>query len=244
MDPMRNEFSAADSALSEVRLLQLSDSALPIGSLAHSFGLETLVDRGLLSVPNIPAFFRAYLEETGTLEAVFCREAFRLGRAIDAGSPTDEWAALNQRLSAMKPAREAREASVTLGRNFLACVLAMEDLNAARGVLAASKSATGVTEIHHSTAFGLVCGALGFEEDRSVAAFLHQQIASLISACQRLLPLGQSAAARILWGLKAPILQAAERSVHCDASSARCFTPLLDWGAMEHPALSTRLFIS
>ena len=242
MDPMRNEFSGAHSALSEVRLLQLSDSALPIGSLAHSFGLETLVDRGLLSVPNIPAFFRAYLEETGTLEAVFCREAFRLGRAVDAGFPTDEWAALNQRLSAMKPAREAREASVTLGRNFLACVLAMEDVKAAREAVAASKSIS--TEIHHSTAFGLVCGALGFEEDKSVAAFLHQQIASLISACQRLLPLGQSAAARILWGLKAPILQAAERSAHCDASSARCFTPLLDWGAMEHPALSTRLFIS
>lgn len=244
MNQMHREISGARSTLSELRLLQLSDSALPIGSLAHSFGLETLVDRGHLCVRDLPDFFRACLEETGTLEAVFCRAAFQLGRASNAGFPMVEWAALNCRLSAMKPAREAREASVTLGQNFLACVLAIEDVKVAREAVAASRSAANLPEIHHSTAFGLVCGALGVDEDKSVAAFLHQQVASLISACQRLLPLGQNAAARILWSLKTFILQATERSAHRDTASAYCFTPLLDWGAMEHPALSTRLFIS
>jgi urease accessory protein len=243
-DGMTGERPDPTSALSELRLLQLSDSALPIGSLAHSLGLETLVDRGLLGVRDLLDFFRAYLEEAGTLEAVFCRAAFRFAHVPQENFLARDWIDLNRRLSARKPAREARAASITLGQNFLGCLLAIEDVVVAREALAAARCVSNSPEVHHSTAFGLVCGALEFEENRSVTAFLHQQVASLVSACQRLLPLGQIAAARILWDLKPSVLRAAERSADCEPDSMCCFAPLLDWGAMEHPALSTRLFIS
>jgi urease accessory protein UreF len=59
-----------------------------------------------------------------------------------------------------------------------------------------------------------------------------------------LLPLGQSEAARILWNLKPAIIAAANRSAVTALEDASCFMPLLDLGAMEHPALSIRLFIS
>jgi urease accessory protein len=108
--------------------------------------------------------------------------------------------------------------------------------------LAASKQAA--SSLHHSPAFGLAAGVLGFNEDRAVRAFLHQTVASLVSACQRLLPLGQSAATRILWNLKPAIVETSSRSAVCPLDDACCFMPLLDWGAMEHPALRTRLFIS
>ncbi|MGA2428145.1 MAG: urease accessory UreF family protein, partial [Candidatus Acidiferrum sp.] len=85
---------------------------------------------------------------------------------------------------------------------------------------------------------------LEFEEDRTVLAFLHACAASLVSACQRLLPLGQNAATRILWELKPAVVETMKRSAECAVEDAACFLPLLDWGAMEHPALATRLFIS
>ncbi len=66
--------------------------------------------------------------------------------------------------------------------------------------------------IHQSAAFGLVSAALGFGEERSVLAFLHQMTANLVSACQRLLPLGQSQAMRILWDLKPAMAEVAVRS--------------------------------
>jgi urease accessory protein UreF len=89
-----------------------------------------------------------------------------------------------------------------------------------------------------------VTGALALDEERVVLAFLHQTMTSLVSACQRLLPLGQTAATRILWDLKLAIVDTTARSAAVSAARASAFMPLLDWGAMEHPSLITRLFIS
>jgi urease accessory protein len=252
-----------DPELADLRLLHLADSALPIGGLAHSFGLESLVAEGLLGVNDLPEFLHGFLEEAGMAEAIFCREAFRLAgmkrrqdglrqnpgqvSAISARETGEEfcaerWVELNDRLSALKPARESRAGSASLGRNFLMAVAALGDFSVLKEALEASKRAGSA--IHHSPAFGLAGGVLAFEVERAVLAYLHQSMASLVSACQRLLPLGQSTATRILWDLKPAIIDAAKRSADCTLDDAWCFMPLLDWGAMEHPALRIRLFIS
>ena len=229
--------------LADLRLLHLADSALPIGALAHSFGLESLTSCEMLTTRDLPNFLQTYLEEAGTIEAVFCREAFRLPSTAKLENDfVARWLALNNQLSARKPGRESRAGSASLGTNFLQMVLSLADLPLARVALDGSKRSTGL--VHHSTAFGLACSLLGFEEDRAILVYLHQIVASLVSSCQRLLPLGQFEAARILWNLKPAILDAANRSAGCALDDACCFMPLLDWGAMEHPALSTRLFIS
>ena len=56
------------NAIAFLQLLQLADSALPIGTAAHSFGLETLVAEQWLEVEDLEWFLRAYLLEAGTLE--------------------------------------------------------------------------------------------------------------------------------------------------------------------------------
>jgi urease accessory protein len=245
-----------DSAdLSHLRMLHLADSALPIGALAHSFGLESLLSADALKVQDLPEFFRGYLEEAGLMEAVFCREAFRLAVRGEELFPPARWLELNNLLSALKPARESRSGSAALGRNFLHAVINLGDFPVLqRAVQTTRESANhepsqnpgrqSPSVIHHSTAFGLSAGALGFAEDSAVLAFLHQSAASLVSACQRLLPLGQSHATRILWELKPSIIATSARSATLTLDSISCFMPLLDWGAMEHPALATRLFIS
>lgn len=229
--------------LADLRLLHLADSALPIGSLAHSFGLESLVAGEILDVNGLFGFLRGYLEEAGTMEAVFCRAAFRLAVDPSRNFATDRWLGLNSRLSALKPARESRAGSAALGRNFLTTVLALGELPVLREALEAARKPPAVA-IHHSLAFGLASGAFRFEEDRAVLAYLHQSAANLVSACQRLLPLGQTEAARILWNLKPVIIETAASTAARDPESVSCFMPLLDWGAMEHPGLSTRLFVS
>lgn len=199
-----------------LRLLHLADSALPIGGAAHSFGLETLADEGVLIPANVHDFLNAYLEEGGALEAAFVRRAWHGG----------DLRALSAELSARKPARESREGSLKLGRRFAELVNAMLE----RPLLE--------TGLHYCVAFGSAGAALGIPVDAVVAAYLNQSIAGLVSACQRLMPLGQAAAARILWNLKPAIARASL------SEEAWCFSPYLELASMRHGSLETRLFIS
>ncbi len=234
-----------NSDLTDLRLLHLADSALPIGALAHSFGLESLVAVGLLTTGNLEEFLRGWLSEAGMLEAVFCSEAFRIPKA-DLTRARERWAEINALLSARKLARESRQGSLTLGRNFLFTAMALAEIPLLGEIVATPERESNWrrTDAHYCLAFGIVAGMLGFDGHRTVLTFLHQSVASMISGCQRLLALGQTEAARILWNLKSLIVEAVERSAACSCDDVCSFTPLLDWGGAEHPALSTRLFIS
>src|SRR6202795_918570 len=133
-------FSLSIEELAQLRLLHLADTALPIGALSHSFGLETLASSEILTVADLPNFLEGFLHEAGLLEAVACRAAFRLVPSSNEKFPLAAWLALNDRISALKPARESREGSASLGRNFLQTVLALEAIPILREALDAARS--------------------------------------------------------------------------------------------------------
>jgi urease accessory protein len=216
-------------SLALLRLQHLADSALPIGGAAHSFGIESLVELGCLKTENLSRFLQDYLAETGRLEAAYV--------AASAQCPEfHQWLAWNVELGARKPARESRDASSAMGRRFLRLAA-----NISGAELLAEAVETS-SEVHLAACFGLVAGVLGIDGETAAAAYLQQSMTALVSACQRLLPLGQTQAHQILWDLKPVILTAAiEAGLPSLASS---FTPLLDVASARHPTLYTRLFMS
>jgi urease accessory protein len=233
-----------ETALKQLQLLQLADSALPIGATAHSFGLETLIVEGGLTVPQLTTVFQDYLLEVAPPEALFCRAAYRLGSLTAEADFAAAWEGLNARLSALKLAQESRTASATLGKRFLQLVCSLQ----AEPRLAAALrlGATDGVDLHHATAFGLVGWGLEIEEEATVTAYLQQGLAGLISACQRLMPLGQRQAAQLAWQLKPSLIAAAQlgQSGDLEGPAAYSGATLLDVAGMRHPQLATRLFIS
>jgi len=215
-----------------LRLLQLADSALLVGAAAHSFGLESLIEDGVLAADGLESFLHGYLQETGALDAAFCRAAHRLSK-LHGEEFAAEWRNLNQRLSARKLARESRDASMTLGRRFLR--LASE--------LLPEETRLDMTDAHHVTAFGLVAGIVNIDEASAVLGWLHQSTTALVSAVQRLAPLGQTQASKILWALK-PLVGQVGQVDDLPSSEVDCFAPLPEIAAMRHSKLATRLFIS
>jgi urease accessory protein len=221
-----------------LRLLQLADSAIPIGAAAHSFGLETLVEDGVVTVGGLTAFLSDYLRETGMLEVSYCLAAHQCASEGEGFSAA--WLALNMRLDALKTARESRVASTSLGRRFVQLTVDLEYHSRLREAIQVAK-AEGVG-IHHCAAFGLVGGVLGVDARRTGLAYLNQSITGLVSACQRLMPLGQTAASQMLWILKPIMIEVINH--YKEGMHPVAFTPMLDVASLRHPALNTRLFIS
>jgi urease accessory protein len=214
------------SNLNLLRLLHLADSALPIGALAHSFGVETMIGEGSLVLSDLFPFLKNLLTESLLLDAVFCRCAYRRSFCKDMGD-------LNSELSAFKLARESRDASLAMGRRFVSLVGSLE-----LGITAE------LDDSHFAVAFGYASGILSLGIEETVGAFLHQSVTATISACQRLLRLGQSEAGEMLWDLKPFILDAVSNSDGVSLERAGSFVHLPELSSMRHPMMPTRLFLS
>ena len=110
-------------------VLQLSDSAFPSGRYTLSHGLETFAQEGLLERPCPPAALAALLGDcirfgVGPSDGVALACAHR-AVAPDGSIDLELVARADERLSAVKLAREAREASTRTGRALLVTATAI-----------------------------------------------------------------------------------------------------------------------
>lgn len=221
-------------------LLQFSDGLFPAGAYAHSFGLEWYVQAEIVGdAASLEALLRSYLEAS-----VAPTDAVTLLRAWKAASAGDLESCLgvDAIVEALKPAEELRNASRQMGRQTLRIANNLLDHPLVRSFFRMVEEC--LTPGHHPVAIGIVGGALEWEPQEMISAYLYSSSAALVNAALRLFPLGQLAGQRILWNLQ-PLFEKLSAGVldNCE-EEIWSFTPALEIAAMRHSTLDARLFRS
>ena len=226
-------------------VLQLSDSAFPSGRYTLSHGLEAFAHEGLLETPCAPDALTALLGDcvrfgVGPSDGVALACAHR---AVDADGDIDVELVtqIDRRLSAVKLAREAREASTRTGRALLAAAPAVVG---ARISEYADLVDLGDVPGNHAVALGLLSALLEVPPFDAVAGELSAYATGWIAAAVRLGLTDHLTAQFVLRRVHPGLVEAAERAVAGDIADIYSSTPLPDVMSMRHEHAELRLFSS
>ncbi len=223
-------------------LLQAGDSYYPTGAYAHSYGLEGMVQLGVVEDRDT---LRAFMIDSAlpALRQVELPLAAHAWRALEPASP--DWEAVAELCTlthALKSAREPRFAAENIGRQRAELLSGLHGHPLAKAYL--ERSSAGAWA--HSTA---VSAALeGRVHGAPLVAVLsgltYANLSGQIAASMKLIRIGQNAAQTLLTELlsKAPEVVAAATEVPVDEIG--WFNPWLDIACARHETSDFRLFIS
>ena len=149
---------------------------------------------------------------------------------------------LDARLTAMKVARESREGSVKIGKQFLRNTAILERNEMLDGY--AERVQSGRCAGHHAIAYGLVASAAKIDLFSAVLGYLHAHVVGQVSAAVRLIPLKPTDGQGIIDAIRSNLIDIARFAEGAGRDDLGGFTPGLDISSMQHERLYSRLFIS
>lgn len=211
-------------------LLQLHDSAFPIGAFAHSNGLERYADLGM-TPDALEAWLRVQLRlGFGRLDLA----ALALAHAAPAER---DLADLADALDAWKSVPSVRATSLALGRRTLALARRVWPVEVARLRLEPERC-------HHALVSGRLARALDLPLRPSALAYAQGSVTAALAAATRCLPLGPERAQALLAALQGEVSAAVERVLVDPHGSLWSATPAADLRAAEQPRMPSRMFES
>ncbi|MGD9536382.1 MAG: urease accessory protein UreF [Alphaproteobacteria bacterium] len=221
-------------------LLQVANAAFPTGAFNHSYGFETLIERGeIKDAASLEAHCRDWLRHAvAPADGAAAALAHRAQRDGDLETLT----AIDDAVGALKLAREAREASAKTGRALH--VALREVFDGADLSLLDAMTRSGRSEGHQAVIFGAGAAALGISRADAVLAFLQTALGNMASVGARLIPLGQVETQRIVTHAQRTIRDAADVAMSRPLGMLGAAAIVYDIAAMEHERLPTRLCMS
>lgn len=220
-------------------LMSWLSPAYPVGAFAHSSGLEWAVAAGwVTSGAALEEWLETLLKNgAGWNDAVLLSAAHRATAARDRRKLTD----LAELAAAAHPSQERRVEALSQGEAF-------RRIAAATLPESATALLDGVPEgaLAYSVAVGSVAAAQGIGLASTLTAYLHATTGNLVSAAQRLIPLGQTDGQAAILALKSVVLGTVERALALEEGdpfdqlgSAAIFA---DLASIWHETQYTRLF--
>ncbi|ARK32778.1 Urease accessory protein UreF [Halalkalibacter krulwichiae] len=223
-----------------LHFLQIHDSAFPIGSYTHSFGMETYIQaQKITDKQSLLNFCKTYLFSNLVFgDGLFVKEAYALALKQE----FQQLKQLDQLSHAMKIAKESRQGSIKMGKQFIETILPLTDseLVATWRELIKKKEIHG----HYAITYGIYAAHCQFDLEDVLAAFLYSSTTALIHNAVRAIPLGQSAGVQAIHLLFDPINEAVELVKEKTLDDLSNSSVGIELASMEHERLHSRLFIS
>lgn len=226
--------------MSLIQLLHLSDPTLPIGGFAHSAGLETYVQKGIVhNKATAQQFITEMIEKNlRYTDAAFVSLSYDVSNEND----IDALIRFDKECNAVKLPAEMRMASTKLGLRLLKIFepLVESNLISSYKKLLAEKECNG----HYAIVFGMIAQQSNITKIETLKAFYYNAVVGFVTNSVKLIPLGQQEGQEILFSLHHNINTLAEQSMQPDASLIGLCCPGFDIRCMEHERLYSRLYMS
>jgi len=233
--PPDDEPAATPRALLE--LMQLASPALPVGGFSYSEGLEAAVEAGLV---RDEAQAGNWLVDQLQLSLERADLAV-LAQALLAWQAHDlaRIAALNDWVQHTRESAELRQQTQQMGRSLAEWLKNRATPDARVAQLAALRPAPT-----WPVAFALAAAQSGAPARDVLLAFGFGWAENMVQAAMRSVPLGQSAAQRMLARLIDALPDAVQRAAALGDDERQAFTPMLAILSAQHETQYSRLFRS
>jgi urease accessory protein len=234
---MDTSMSTDEAAL--YHLLTWLSPSYPVGAFAHSSGIEWAVEAGWITDrASLETWLDAVLTQGAAWnDSVLFVHAYRAALADDHATLEDV-AAL---AAAAHPAAERRLESLAQGVAFRRIALATVP-----ETQAAALANCGDDDRAYPIAVASLAAGHAIAPQAALTAYLHALIANLVSAAQRLVPLGQTDGQKAILALAPVVAKTVQRTAALPPGDPFLFlgsaTWMADLAAMAHETQYTRLF--
>ena len=221
-----------------LRLMWLASPALPVGGFSYSEGLEAAVEAGHVhDETSAGDWLLQQLQLTlARADGPIVAQATRAWRGHDIGAV----AALNTWVQTSRETAEMRLQAEQMGRSLVEWLKNSEQAADPRIAQAAALAPAPTWPV----AFALATVLAGADEQPALLSFGFGWAENMVQAAMKAVPLGQSAAQRMLARLAAVLPATVQQALACPDGAAQAFAPMLAVLSAQHETQYSRLFRS